>query len=146
MGSHKGTGAVAAFGYFQVSIMFRGSQHPLTEEFGFVVGFKLFRIRGSSMVPKKASTSGISFQRSWRYRSLRQPVTYTLSSWPRRLRSTCSRMVCTLSSFALSIKPQVFTTTILWSDFCFHAPPAISLARSCPLSTCCPPCSCCNRG
>ena len=40
------------------------------------------------MVPKYASTSGISSSRLLRYRSLKQPVTYTLSNFPFRFNST----------------------------------------------------------
>src|ERR1700710_1847673 len=44
-------------------------------------------------------------------------------------------IVLTDSSLALSIKPQVLTTTILWSFFVLSCTTSISLARSWPLST-----------
>ncbi len=89
--------------------------------YGAVAGYfftSRFTIPLQSVFPNQPSTSGISAGNSLRYRSDKQPITYSESISPRDFRSAYSRIVFTDSSFASPMKPQVLTTTISPGDVC----------------------------
>ncbi len=70
------------------------------------------KMRSKSCVPKKRSTSGISSCSSLRYRSERQPATYTLRTMPCFFNSTASKIALIDSFFAWSINPHVLMMTV----------------------------------
>jgi hypothetical protein len=65
----------------------------------------------------------------------RHPVTYNLSIIPASLRCACCKIVLMDTSFALSIKPQVFITIIFASFFSDSCSTSILLAANCPINT-----------